>query len=325
MTEINYTEHQAANDKIAVKFNSAVDVTGKYAKLLSGEGFVCFKPCIEEVDKKGNYKLAVAFPEGTEFFNQIKEFVATVKKDFFGDKRGSFKMPLKSGKKYIADKVSSLTDEGADDEEIDDFKANYGHLSGSWFINLTTKFPLNDPTPNTKRKPTLLGPNMAPIDASEIEGTDIVRIKFVIFAWDGDDGRGVSMGLRACQLLKKGSWEGGDGGDSTDGFESVPLADGEEESTGGLEPVEEEAPAKKPAPKKKPAAKKPKPETEEVEEPEEVEEVDDYADEPPVKKAAPKKKATPKKEVAEEIEEAEYEDIEEETTAMSDDEVFDKE
>lgn len=294
MQNIEYSEQQKQNDKLAMKFNTNLDMTDKYAKILTGEGFVCFKPGLTEKDEKGNYKLPVAFPEGSEIYKQIKKLVDEYRQHVYGDAR-KLKMPLKSGKKYLENKIEVLEEDGADDEEIQKFKDNYGHLAGCWYINMSTKFELNDPT--GKRSPNLLGPNLAPIDADEIEGTDIVRVKFSLFTFDKGKNKGVALGLRACQLIKKGSWEGGSDSDNTEGFEAAPIKDGEDESNAGLSSVDKETAEpdeqeEKPA-KKKTVKKTVKKKAEPVEEPEE----DDDDDE-------------------------EYED---EDDSLSDDEVFDEE
>ena len=313
MNIIEYTEHQKDNDTLAIGFNKDIDINDKYAKLLTGEGFACFKPGLSEPDEKGKYKLAVAFPEGSAIFKQIQGFVAAFKKEKFGDKRG-LKMPLKSGKKYIENKLSTLEEEGADDEIIQQFKDNYGHLAGCWYINTSTNYPLNDPT--GKRAATLLGPNLAPIDGEDVDGQDIVRIKFNMFAYDTDGNRGVALGLRACQLLKKGNFQGGDGGgDNTDGFSAVPVKDGEEESTAGLEPVEqEEAPKGPTAAEKKAAAKK---------------KADDKKAAAFQEKKRKQAEEAAKKDAAEkaEAEEPEYDEEDDygDDTGMTDDEVFDEE
>lgn len=296
MSKINYTDQYDTNVKMAVNFNKDVNPSEKYGMLLSAEGFICFKPGLDEPNKDGKYTLAVAFPEGSAFHKQLQEKIKEVSLAAFGDKPRKVRKALKSGTKYFEARLETLIDEGADEEEIQKFKDNNKHLKGCFYINTWTKFPLNSDEPKRKGKESLLGPNMAPIDADELDGTDVVRIKFLLWSYDREDGRGITVCLNACQKLADGSYDGSGGGDSTNGFEAVPVKDGEDESNAGLSPVDKE-----------------------TAEPDEQEEK-------PAKKKAVKKTVKKKDEPVEEPEEDDDdEEYEEEDDSLSDDEVFDEE
>jgi len=229
---INYTEKHEHNAKFAVTKNANVDAADQYSLLMTGEGFVCFKPFLDEMkeNRKGRdaYEICVAFPEKCAALRDIMEKVKEFKNSEFQKKRGA-NLPFKKGSDYIDNKIEKLELEGADADEIAQVEQNYGAMRGHIFFSAKTYFSLShemdkktqQPMDKPLVKPQLIDWNLRPCNGDAVNGKSIVRVQVHPYAYTNPENFGVALGLRSVQLLAKGEEYGGGSNDSAGAFEST--------------------------------------------------------------------------------------------------------
>lgn len=196
-----YTTDMKAHQEDALGFNKNADLNKPL--LMTGQGFVCFKPYLAEKRPPmndgagdGAYEIAVAFPEDCPAIKDIMSRTKTfLQENFEGERK--IRKPFKKGDDYI----ESLL-EDVDSDEKEEIESTYGKMRGHIYFTAKTKFPLNEEGSD----PQLIDHNLAELDPEKIFGGDIVRLQIAPYAYRTAGNKGVAFGLRAVQRLKKSDW-----------------------------------------------------------------------------------------------------------------------
>lgn len=214
-----YTDDLKAHQKDALEFNKNADK--EKPLLMTGQGFICFKPYLAEKRPAmqgvgdGAYELAIAVPADCPVLKQIKDIVKTMAKEKFEGQR-KIKIPFKDGNDYLDSILEDATK-----EEVIEINERYGKMKDHVFFNAKTKYPLNE----EGRDPQLIDHNLAELDPEKVFGGAIVRIQIAPYTFVRPGNKGVALGLRAVQVLKKSDWSGSTGGNAASNFGSAESQD----------------------------------------------------------------------------------------------------
>jgi len=209
---IQYTEDQEAHEAQALAINEKTNIEDK-PLWMTCEGFICFKPSLAEPKKDddgndGSYEVAIALPVTSAVAKDLVKRTKAYKLLKF-DKARNIREPFKKGDDYLESRLAD-----ADAEEAKKVKASYGNLAGHIFFNASTKFALNE----EGRAAQLVDEYGKELDASKVNGGDIVRIQVAPFSYNKPGNKGVAFGLRSMQVLRSGDYSGGAGGDTAGAF-----------------------------------------------------------------------------------------------------------
>jgi len=201
---IEYTKNQAANAKFAIERNSKLDMSEiRKTKpvMMTGEGFICFMPNLAEPREDDNgrlsYDIAIAIPNTCPSIRALAAQLQVAHKGEYGTSRKA-KFPLKKGNDYV--------EEHKENPEVKpEDKDKYDNLIDHIYFNAKTLFELNA----DGKEAQLIDNRMAPLDASDLNGGDIIRIQIAPYFYTTKGNRGTALGLRSVQRLAKGDFSGG--------------------------------------------------------------------------------------------------------------------
>lgn len=245
----NYTKNQEENERFALSSNEkkiAKSDLDKPETIMTGEGFICFKPYLDEKKPSMNkgedpkmYEMAIAIPKTSKVGKQLHGYVTSLLKHHFkGQKK--LQMPFKPGDDIVDDAIKSaelmIDDPDKLEEELDKIANTIGALRGHIFFNAKTKFDLNE----DPEKPQCIDEKMRLLETSKVNGGDIVRIQICPYIYDVGANKGVAFGLRAVQRLAKGEFSSSGGGNAAGAFTAADTDDDEDDSAGAFAaPVED--------------------------------------------------------------------------------------
>jgi len=201
---IEYTKNQSANAKFAIERNSKLDMSDiRKTKpvMMTGEGFICFMPNLAEPREDDNgrlsYDIAIAIPNTCPSIRALAAQLQVAHKGEYGTSRKA-KFPLKKGNDYV--------EEHKENPEVKpEDKDKYDNLIDHIYFNAKTLFELNA----DGKEAQLIDNRMAPLDASDLNGGDIIRIQIAPYFYTTKGNRGTAVGLRSVQRLAKGDFSGG--------------------------------------------------------------------------------------------------------------------
>lgn len=191
-----YTTEIEDHREQAMSYNEKTDQ--EKPLFMTAQGFICFKPYLAEPKPKkdgtpGNYEIGFATPANCPVIKDIIAKVKEFKRANFKNQRG-IKMPFKLGTDYLNKLLEDTTKEEA--EEIEE---RYGKMRDHVYFNLKTKFFLNE----DPEKPQLIDHNKAALDPEKVFGGAIGRVILAPYAYVNPENKGISLGLRCFQQLKK--------------------------------------------------------------------------------------------------------------------------
>ena len=214
---VNYTKKQDLRAKFSISHNADIDLADKPI-LMTGEGFFCFQPWLGEKkpNDEGNksmYEVAFAMPKSCPAFKALHKLIVAITKETFGKER-NVNYPLKCGTNYIE---GLLANQDLSTEEREKIEDTYGNLRDHVYFNAKSQFLLNDPE-KPERPDQLLDVALRPVDGKDVNGGDIARISIAPYLYRKKGNKGIALGLRACQILAKGSYSSSGSGDAAKAF-----------------------------------------------------------------------------------------------------------